>query len=210
MPAPPAPLIIALSVKAVDEAGLKGVDAIKLAIGLGKAIATSLAQLVAGVQVLPGQPAAIDPITGSGATAGPGLLQGELSASAAEAHAKAELGELQGAGIAPLIKVYGAVLSQAAAQWVSGVMVAPGATIAGFTTAAPGPLLGAPPLPTALEPLCLAELDANEIKGEGSRWLARALASTLSGALALAMSMVMAAPGQSCAPGATAAPGRLM
>ncbi len=147
MPAPSAAQIESLAKSAVQSAGLKGEDAPKLAQAMADTFAQMLAMFASQTQVLPGIPAAADPITGSGSTAGPGMLlpppAGGPGASQIESMAKGALQSagLEGENIPELAQVLGQAGEIGLTMLCSQAMVAPGIAIAGFVTAAPGRLM---------------------------------------------------------------------
>jgi hypothetical protein len=147
MPAPQAAAIESLGKSALQSAGLEGEDAPKLATAMGDTFAQMLSMFASMTMVLPGIPAAVDPITGSGSTAGPGMLlpppAGGPGASVIEPIA---LGALQGAGlkgenIPDLAKVLGQAGELGLTLLCAQAKVAPGIAVAGFVTAAPGRLM---------------------------------------------------------------------
>src|SRR4051812_25535702 len=84
----------------VKAAQLLGEDAPPMAKALAQTMAQALSMFLSMAMVMPGIPAAIDPITGSGATGGPGMLMpppaGGPGASPLEGLAQ---GALSGQGI---------------------------------------------------------------------------------------------------------------
>jgi hypothetical protein len=147
MPTPPAPLLETLARQAIDGAGLRGDDAPRLATALGQTFAQVLTMFATQTQVLPGIPAAVDPITTSGSTVGPGLLlpppAGGPSGSAIESLA---LGQLRAAGllgehVPELAKVIGQTCEIGLSLLCASVQVAPGIAVAGLVTVAPGRLV---------------------------------------------------------------------
>ncbi len=147
MPAPSAAEIESLASSAVRNAGLEGEDAPKLAQAMADVFSQMLAMFASQTQVLPGIPAAVDLISGSGSTVGPGTLlpppAGGPNASAIESLA---MSALQGAGlwgenVPDLAKVLGQAGELGLTLLATQVMVAPGIAIAGFVTTAPGRLM---------------------------------------------------------------------
>ena len=196
-------------------AGLRGEDAPGLAKALAEATAQTLNLLSSMAMVMPGIPAPCDPITGSGATGGPGLLMpppaGGPGASQLEGIAT---GFLSGQGIrgedAPgLAKALAQGLAQAVLLFASQSQVLPGIAIAGFVTASPG-MLAPVALQAAVKSLLDGFLQANGICGEDAPGLAQAASQAIDLGFTLFASQCMVAPGIACAPGASAAPGRLM
>jgi hypothetical protein len=164
--------------------------------------------------VMPGTPAAIDPISGSGATAGPGRLMPPPAGGpgAAQLEGPAQ-GALAGQGIrgedaGGLAKAAAGTIAQGIALFAAQSMVLPGIAIAGFVTTAPG-MLAPVPLASTLEPIASGLLQQNGLRGEDAPGLARALAQGVDAALTMFASMAMVMPGIAAAPGATAAPGML-
>ncbi|NML13686.1 hypothetical protein [Azohydromonas caseinilytica] len=215
MPAPTASQLESATLGFLQGAGLRGEDAP----GLAKAIAASTAQtltlLLSMAMVQPGIPAPCDPISGSGATAGPGLLMpppaGGPGASQLEGLVN---GFLAGQGIRgedanPLGKALAAGLAQAVQLFTALAMVLPGIAIAGFVTTAPG-MLAPVPLQSQLKPLLDGFLQQNGIRGEDAPALAQAAAQAIDLGFTLFAAQAMVSPGIACAPGASAAPGRLM
>jgi hypothetical protein len=146
MPAPSAAELENLARSAVQNAGLKGDDAPKLAQAMGDTFAQMLTMFLSQTQVLPGIPAAVDPTTGSGSTAGPGMLLGPPAggpgASQLEPIASAALQSagLSGENIPELAQVLADAGELGLTLLAAQAMVAPGIAIAGFVTAAPGRL----------------------------------------------------------------------
>lgn len=147
MPAPSASQIESLGKSAVDSAGLKGEDAPKLATSMGELFAQVLDMFTKMTQVLPGIPAAVDPISTSGATVGPGMLlpppAGGPGASQIEGLANAALRNagLEGENIPDLAKVLASACEIGLTMFCAQVMVAPGIAVAGMVTSAPGRLM---------------------------------------------------------------------
>ena len=187
--------------------------------GLAQALADATGQtltLLAGMaKVLPGIPAPVDPISGSGATGGPGMLMpppaGGPGASALEGLVN---GFLSGQGLrgedAPgLGKAIAASLAQAVQLFTAQTQVLPGIAIAGFVSVAPG-MLKPVPLQSTLKSLVDGFLQQNGIRGEDGPHLAQAIAQAIDLGFMQFASMAMVAPGIACPPGASAAPGSLM
>lgn len=216
MPAPSGSEIENLAKAAMQSAGLQGENAPDLAAALANACAQAFTLFVSMAMVAPGIPAPAPPPPGAGATAGPGTLlpppAGGPGASLIEPIAVGLLasnninGEKQGA----LAKAIAQTVEQALILFTTLVKVAPGMAIAGFTTTAPGSLVGAAPAKPMLQPLALGFLQAGGIQGENAPDLAGAMAQTLSDALTQMMSRLQVTPGIAGTPAATAAPGRLV
>lgn len=216
MPAPPAAQIESLAQAALRGAGLEGADIPKLATAVGQTYGAALAMFLGQTMILPGIPAALDPISGSGATSGPGMLlpppAGGPDAAQLEPQALANISGqgLVGENKDGLAKAVAEALGQGLTLFCSQRQIAPGIAIAGFVTVAPGTITGAGPDKGLLRPLVETAMQGAGLRGEHAKDLAAALAETAAGALdALALS-AMCAPGIAAAPGATAAPGRLM
>jgi hypothetical protein len=147
MPAPTAQQLEGIANGALQSAGIRGENAGDLAKGLAQATAQALTLFLNQAMVMPGAPAAVDPISGSGSTAGPGLLApppvGGPTAQQLEGLARTALnGEgLQGENIPDLAKVFAASLALAIQMFTAQVQVAPGIAVAGFVTTSPGSLM---------------------------------------------------------------------
>ena len=147
MPVPSAAQIESLAKSALQSAGLEGEDASKLATALGDLLNQVLTQFTQMTQVLPGIPAAVDPISGSGATAGPGMLLpppgGGPGAAQIEGLASTALqgAGLEGEYIPDLAAVLGDACEIGLTLFCAQVMVAPGIAVAGMVTSAPGSLM---------------------------------------------------------------------
>lgn len=147
MPAPTKSALTGLCKSAVRSAGLEGEDAPKLGEAMADLFSQALAMFVNMGQVLPGIPAAVDPTSGAGATAGPGLLlpppAGAPSASQLEGLANTALRSagLEGENIPELAKVLSQATETALSLFCAQVQIAPGIAVAGFATAAPGRLI---------------------------------------------------------------------
>lgn len=215
MPAPVAAQLEGPANGFLQAGGLMGEDAP----GLGKALADSIGQalslFLSMAQVMPGIPAPVDPISGSGATAGPGMFMPPPAGGpgAPQIEGPAE-GFLSGQGIrgedaGPLAKVIAASLAQSLVLFTAQGTAMPGIAIAGFVTTAPGMLMPVP-LQSQLKPIVDGFMQQNGLRGEDAPKLAQAIAQSIDVALTLFASQVMVAPGIACPPGASAAPGRLM
>jgi hypothetical protein len=147
MPAPTAPQLEGLALAALQGAGLRGQHIPDLAKALAQVGAQALTLFMNMAMVLPGAPAGVDPISGSGSTAGPGMLApppvGGPSAQQLEGLALAALqGQgLRGENIPDLAKAVAASLALGLQLFTAQVQVAPGIAVAGFVTAAPGRLM---------------------------------------------------------------------
>jgi len=144
MPAPTAAELEQTAVDALTDAGLKGDAMDRLAKALAATTAEALASLVSESQVLPGIPAAVDPTSGAGSTAGPGFILPPLTLAPQLpdlAKEKLEDNGIVGTGKDPLAEVIAAALVAAIGLFAHQVQVAPGIAVAAFATAAPGSLL---------------------------------------------------------------------
>lgn len=215
MPAPPAAMLESPFKGFAAGAGLRGEDAPGLAKALADGVGQALTLLLSQAQVMPGIPSPVDPISGSGATAGPGLLMpppaGGPGASALEGPIG---GFLSGQGIRgedadPLAKALAGILAQAVQLFTAQSQVLPGIAVAGFVTVAPGMLLPVP-LQSTVESIALGLLQANGLRGEDAPSLAKAVAQAIDLAFMQFAAQAMVSPGIACPPGASAAPGRLM
>lgn len=186
---------------------------------LGKAIASTLAQALAmflsQAMILPGIPAALDPISGSGASAGPGRLlpppAGGPGAPQIEGLASASLMAegLRGEDANGLAKAIAGTMAQGITLFAAQSMVLPGIAFAGFVSTSPG-MLAPAPLAQPLEGIASGLLQQNGLRGEDAPALAKALAQSVDLGLTLFAAQAMVQPGIAAAPGATAAPGRLV
>jgi len=147
MPAPPASLIENLAKAAFQSAGLRGELAPDIAAATAKTCGQALAMFLAQAMVLPGIPAAIDPISGAGSTAGPGkLLPPPAGGPIAPQLRGIALANLQAAGIrgedaSALAAVTAGAIAQGLSLFCASAMVSPGIAVAGFVTTAPGRLM---------------------------------------------------------------------
>ena len=215
MPAPTSSQIESPANGFLTGAGLRGEDAPGLAKALADSAGQALTLFLSMAMVNPGIPAAIDPISGSGATGGPGMLMpppaGGPGASQLEGLVQ---GFLSGQGIrgedaGGLAKALAASIAQAIMLFCSQGMAMPGIAIAGFVTAAPGMLMPVP-LQGSLQSMVDGFLQQNGLRGEDAPHLAQAVAQSLDLAFTLFAAQAMVSPGIPCAPGASAGPGRLM
>lgn len=215
MPAPVAAQLEGPANGFLQAGGLMGEDAPGLAKALADSAGQALSLFLSMAQVMPGIPAPVDPISGSGATAGPGMLMpppaGGPGASQLEGAAQGFLSGqgIQGEDAGPLAKVIAASLAQALTLFTAQSMVMPGMAIAGFVTTSPGMLMPVP-LQSQLKPIVDGFMQQNSLRGEDAPKLAQAVAQTIDIALTLFASQAMVSPGIACPPGASAAPGRLM
>jgi hypothetical protein len=147
MPAPQASQIESIAVGALQTAGIRGKNANDLAKALAQATADALAMFLAQAMVMPGIPAGVDPTSGSGSTAGPGMLMpppvGGPIAPQLEGLAQAALmaNGIKGQDAPGLAKVIAGALAQAILLFTAQVQVAPGIAVAGFVTTSPGTLM---------------------------------------------------------------------
>lgn len=215
MPAPSASEIKNLAGGALRAEGLRGENAPDLAAALSEACAQAFSLFVSMALVAPGIPAAAPPPPGSGSTTGPGLLlpppAGGPSLAMIQPILLAQLTShgLRGQTQRGLAQALAQSIVQALTLFTTAVKVAPGIAIAGFTTSAPGLLIGAAPTEAQLEPLVLGFLQGQGLRGQNAPDLATAVARTLSQALTQMMPRLQVLPGIPCSPAATAGPGRL-
>lgn len=147
MPAPTAPQIAQLARAAFCDADLTGEHADDIATATADTCGRALAMFLAQAMVLPGIPAAIDPVSGSGSTSGPGKLLPPPAGGPVAAQLRGlALTDLHAAGIrgedAPaLAAVIAGAIAQGIALFCAGASISPGIAVAGFVTAAPGRLL---------------------------------------------------------------------
>ncbi|WP_338866119.1 hypothetical protein [Myxococcus stipitatus] len=216
MPAPSGSEIGSLAKSAMQSASLRGENAPDLATALGDTCGQAFMLFVNMAMVSPGIPAAAPPPPGSGSTVGPGMLlpppAGGPGSSQIEPIAKGLLAsnKINGEQRDALAKAIAQTVEQALILFTTQVKVAPGMAIAGFTTSAPGNLMGAAPAKPMLQPIALSFLQAGGIRGENAPDLAGAMAETLSNALTQMMTRLKVSPGIPSSPGATAGPGRLL
>jgi hypothetical protein len=195
--------------------GIAGEDAPGLARALAMTAAQALTLFLSQAMVLPGMPAAIDPIAGSGATTGPGRLMPPPAGGPGMSQIESIAGGfLQAQGIsgedAPgLAKAIAGSLAQAISLFTTQSMVLPGIAIAGFVSTGPGMLMPVP-LAGQLQPIADGLLQQNGLRGRDAPGLGRAMAQTIDLALTLFATQAIVAPGIPAAPGATAGPGRLI
>jgi hypothetical protein len=215
MPAPQSGQIESPTKGFLQSGGLRGDDAPGLGTAIADVVGQALTMFLSQAQVLPGIPAPLDPISGSGATAGPGMLMpppaGGPGASQLEGLAQ---GALSGQGIrgedaGGLAKAIAGAVAQGIMLFAGQSMVMPGIAIAGFVTTAPGMLMPVP-LASQLQPIADGLMQQNGLRGEDAPALAQALAQAVDVALTLFAAQAMVAPGIPAAPGASAGPGRLM
>ncbi|MBE0619447.1 MAG: hypothetical protein IH605_02535 [Burkholderiales bacterium] len=215
MPAPVSAQIEGPANGFLQSGGIMGEDAPGLAKAIADSTGQALSMFLSMAQVMPGIPAPCDPISGSGATAGPGMFMpppaGGPGASQIESPAEGFLSGqgIQGEDAGALAKVIAGGLAQALTLFTAQGMVMPGIAIAGFVTAAPGMLMPVP-LQSQLKPIVDGLMQQNGLRGDDAPKLAQAIAQSIDVALTMFASQVMVSPGIACAPGASAAPGRLM
>jgi len=215
MPTPTSSQIESPASGFLKAAGLQGEDIPGLATAIANTAGQALTMFLSQAMVMPGIPVAADPITGSGATAGPGKLMpppaGGPGASQLEGLASAQCqGQgLRGEDADGLAKTIAGTIAQAINLFCAQSMVMPGIAVAGFVSAAPG-MLQPVPLQSPLEGFANGLLSQNGLRGEDAPKLAQALAQSVDLALALFASQVLVSPGIPCPPGASAGPGRLM
>ena len=215
MPAPQAGQIKSPTDGFLQAAGLRGEDAAGLAQAIADTLGQALTLFLSMGMVLPGSPSAVDPITGSGAVAGPGRLMpppaGGPGAAQIEGLANNFLMAqgIRGEDAGAVAKVIAGTIAQGIQLFASQTSVLPGIAVAGFVTTAPGMLLPVP-LGGTLKPIADGLCQGNGLRGEDAPGLAQALAQSVDVGLTMFASQVMVAPGIPAPPGATAGPGRLM
>jgi len=196
-------------------AGLRGEDAPGIATALADAAGQTLTLLLSQAQVMPGIPATIDPISGSGATAGPGLLMpppaGGPGASQLEGPVLSFLNAqgIRGSDADGLGKAIADILAQAVQLFTAQAQVAPGIAIAGFVSNSPGTLQPVP-LHSQLKQIASGLVQQNGLRGEDASSMADAIAQAVDVAFTLFATQALVSPGIPAAPGATAGPGRLL
>lgn len=147
MPAPTAQQIEGIATGALQSAGIRGEDAPGLAKALAQTTAQALTLFLNQAMVMPGIPAVAPPPPGSGGTVGPGMLMPPPVGGPVAAQLEGlALTDLNGQGIRgenadDLAKVIAASLAQAILMFTAQVQIAPGISIAGFSTTSPGNLL---------------------------------------------------------------------
>lgn len=147
MPAPQASQIESIATAALQSAGIRGENAPDLAKALAQVTANALSLFLNQAMVLPGIPAGVDPISGSGSTAGPGMLMpppaGGPIAPQLEGLAQSALNSngIKGQDASGLAKVIANSLAQGIQMFTIQVKVAPGIAVAGFVTTSPGTLM---------------------------------------------------------------------
>lgn len=147
MPAPQASQIESVASGAMQSASLEGENAPDLAKALAQATADALSMFFAQAMIMPGVPAGVDPITGSGSTAGPGMLMpppaggpiGPMLLPIAQAALSAN--GIEGQNAPGLASVIADALAQGIMMFTSQVQMAPGVAVAGFVTTSPGSLM---------------------------------------------------------------------
>ncbi len=199
----------------LQSSGLRGEDAAGLATAIANTAGQALTMFLSQAMVMPGIPVAADPISGSGATAGPGRLMpppaGGPGAPQLEGFAsgQCQAQSLRGEHADGLAKVIAGVIAQGIALFCAQTLVMPGIAVAGFVSSAPG-ILQPVPLASPLEGIANGLLNQNGLRGEAAPDLAKALAQGVDLALTLFASQATVSPGIPCPPGASAGPGRLM
>ena len=147
MPAPQASQLEPIATAALQSAGIRGKNEVDLSKALAQATADALSMFLTQAMVMPGIPAGVDPITGSGSTAGPGMLMpppvGGPIAFQLEGLAQSALmaNGIKGKDAPGLAKVIAGALAQAILMFTAQVQVAPGMAVTGFVTASPGNLM---------------------------------------------------------------------
>lgn len=215
MPAPAASQLEGPANGFVKGAGILGEDGPGLAKAMADATGLALTLFLSMAMVMPGIPAAVDPISGSGATGGPGLFMpppaGGPGAQQLEGPVQGFLSGqgLRGEDAGALAKVIAATLGQAVQLFTAQAQVAPGIAVAGFVTAAPGLLIPVP-LASTLENLAKGFLQQNGLRGDDAPKIAQALSQVIDLGFTMFAGQAMVSPGIACPPGASAAPGRLM
>jgi hypothetical protein len=215
MPAPQSGQVKSPGDGFLQAAALLGEDISGLSQAIADTVGQALTLFLSMAMVLPGAPAAADPITGSGAVAGPGRLMpppaGGPGASELEGLANGFLTAqgIRGEDAPDLAKVIAGTVAQAIQMFAGQTMVLPGIAVAGFVTAAPG-MLQPVPLAGTLKPIADGLCQQNGLRGEDAPGLAQSLAQTVDIAMTMFATQVMVAPGIPAPPGSTAGPGRLM
>ena len=215
MPAPGASQIESPASGFLKGAGLQGEDIPGLAAAIANTTGQALTMFLSQAMVMPGLPVAADPITGSGASAGPGKLMpppaGGPGAPQLEglASSQCQAQGLRGEDADGLAKAIAGTIAQGIALFCAQPMVMPGIAVAGFVSTAPG-MLQPVPLASPLEGIANGLLQQNGIAGEAAADLGKALAQGVDLALTQFAAQAMVAPGIPCPPGASAGPGRLM
>ena len=144
MPAPKKAMLGPIVKGLFQAAGLQGENIPDLADVVADAIAQALDKYLQMTMVQPGIPAAVDPLSGAGATSGPGRLSGPPSAALALEPTISGLlqgKQLQGENAPDLAKAMAGIIGHGLEELTKNAQVAPGIAIAGFTTAAPGILV---------------------------------------------------------------------
>jgi hypothetical protein len=126
---------------------------------------------------------------------------------------------IKGENAGDLAKALADVTAQALSMFLAQAMVMPGIPASApppalsGSTVGPGSLMPPPaggPAAAQLEPLALAALMSNKIKGENAPDLAKVIAGALAQGIQLFTTQVKVAPGIAIAGLTTTAPGRLM
>jgi hypothetical protein len=215
MPAPTAPQIASLARAAFRDADLSGAHADDLAGAAADTCARALAMFLAQAMVLPGIPAAIDPVSGSGSTSGPGKLLPPPAGGPVAAQLRGlALADLHAAGIqgedAPPSPPSSPAPSPRARPPVRQRLDRPRHPRRRLRHRRPreAPVM---PAPTAaqLAPIVRGLCQSEGLRGEHAPDLADAIAETVARALDLLLKQALVLPGIAVAPGSTVAPGRL-
>jgi len=215
MPAPTSSQIESPAKGFLNGAGLQGEDIPGLAAAIANTTGQALTMFLSQAMAMPGIPVAADPITGSGATGGPGRLMpppaGGPGASQLEglASAQCQAQGLRGEDGTGLAKAIAGTIAQGIALFCAQTMVMPGIAVAGFVSAAPG-MLQPVPLQASLEGIANGLLSQHGLSGEAAPDLGKSLAQSVDLALTQFASQALVSPGIPCPPGASAGPGRLM
>lgn len=147
MPAPQSSQLESIAKSALQSAGIQGENAPDLAKAIAQVTAQGLSLFLAQAMVMPGIPAAVDPISGSGSTGGPGMLApppvgGPITPQLVPiAMGALSSNGIQGQNAPALAQVIAAAVAQGIMLFTTQVKVAPGMAVAGFVTTSPGSLL---------------------------------------------------------------------
>lgn len=215
MPTPTSPEIQSIASSALASRSLRGSFIPNLARTVGQTYGQALLMFMAQAVVLPGIASAVDPITGSGSTCGPGMLlappAGAPSAQQIESLVMPFLlsEQLNGERKRDLAHVIAQALAEGLRLFTLVRQVGPGIAVSGFATSAPGRLIGVGPSKAQLQPLVRADELGRGLRGAHSPELADALAETVAMSLDIMATRLLVLPGIACTPAATAAPGRL-
>lgn len=144
MPAPTASQIESVATGAMQSAGLTGENATDLAKALAQVTGDALNMFFGQAMVMPGIPTGVDPISGSGSTAGPGMLMpppagGPIGSQLLPlAQAALDANNIQGENAPGLANVIAEALATGIMMFTTQVQMSPGVAVAGFVTTAPG------------------------------------------------------------------------